>query len=116
MQWQSLRVLLGRWHIRCEMAARQEGAPMSKPGAWSMIAIGTVGMLSACERSSLPLGDSQRPPAALRVGVGIGLGDGLETARAELVAVGIPGAGAITQVGTFHLGGPFHDNAAFAPA
>jgi hypothetical protein len=31
---------------------------------------------------------------------------------AHVVATGIPGAGAITQIGTFHQGGPFHDNAA----
>jgi mono/diheme cytochrome c family protein len=30
---------------------------------------------------------------------------------AEVVATGIPGAGAITQIGTFHHGGPFQDNA-----
>src|SRR6185295_13477309 len=35
--------------------------------------------------------------------------------HADIVAAGIPGAGAIAQVGTFHTGGPFHDNAAFAP-
>lgn len=29
------------------------------------------------------------------------------TVKAEIVATGIPGAGAITQVGTFHRGGPF---------
>jgi len=32
--------------------------------------------------------------------------------RARIVARGIPGAGAITQVGTFRAGGPFHDNPA----
>src|SRR4029453_595901 len=37
------------------------------------------------------------------------------TVEAEIVATGIPGAGAIAQVGTFHKGGPFHDNATFAP-
>src|SRR5258705_11122342 len=37
-------------------------------------------------------------------------------ARAAVVATGIPGAGAIAQVGTFHLGGPFHDNPTLAPA
>ncbi len=31
---------------------------------------------------------------------------------ADVVATGIPGAGAIMQVGTFHTGGPLHDNAA----
>src|SRR5437899_2777638 len=30
--------------------------------------------------------------------------------HADVVASGIPGAGAITQIGTFHQGGPFHDN------
>jgi Di-haem oxidoreductase, putative peroxidase len=34
--------------------------------------------------------------------------------EAEIVATGIPGAGAIAQVGTFHKGGPFQDNATFA--
>ncbi len=34
------------------------------------------------------------------------------TAHAQVVATGIPGAGAIGQIGTFHLGGPFHDNPA----
>jgi hypothetical protein len=33
---------------------------------------------------------------------------------AQVVAKGIPGAGAITPVGTFHRGGPLHDKAAFA--
>jgi len=36
--------------------------------------------------------------------------------RADVVASGIPGAGAIAQIGTFHLGGPFHDNATLSPA
>ncbi|HET6146488.1 MAG TPA: di-heme oxidoredictase family protein [Polyangia bacterium] len=34
--------------------------------------------------------------------------------RARVVARGIPGAGAITQVGTFRAGGPFHDNPVLA--
>src|SRR5689334_20285691 len=36
--------------------------------------------------------------------------------HAEIMATGIPGAGAIAQVGLFHKGGPFHDNATFAAA
>src|SRR5262249_42748679 len=36
------------------------------------------------------------------------------TMRAQIVASGIPGAGAITQIGTFHTGGPFHDRPDFA--
>lgn len=38
----------------------------------------------------------------------------LETVQADVVATGIPGAGAIAQIDTFHKGGPFHDNATFA--
>ncbi|MES1208078.1 MAG: hypothetical protein ABUS79_19260, partial [Pseudomonadota bacterium] len=34
--------------------------------------------------------------------------------RARVVAQGIPGAGAITQVGTFHRGSPIHDKPVFA--
>ncbi|HWB04477.1 MAG TPA: di-heme oxidoredictase family protein [Verrucomicrobiales bacterium] len=35
--------------------------------------------------------------------------------QAQVVARGIPGAGAIMQVGTFQQGGPFRDNPAFIP-
>jgi len=41
--------------------------------------------------------------------------DKTSTVHAEIVVTGIPGAGAIAQVGTFHSGGPFHDNPAFVP-
>ena len=34
--------------------------------------------------------------------------------RARIVALGIPGASAISPVGTFLAGGPIHDNPAFA--
>jgi Di-haem oxidoreductase, putative peroxidase len=34
--------------------------------------------------------------------------------HADVIATGIPGAGAITQIGTFHKGGPFADNPVFA--
>src|SRR5215472_8935147 len=37
-----------------------------------------------------------------------------ESVQAEVVATGIPGAGAVAQVGTFQTGGPFHDRADFA--
>jgi hypothetical protein len=37
-----------------------------------------------------------------------------QTLRGRLVAVGIPGASAISPVGTFLPGGPIHDNPAFA--
>jgi Di-haem oxidoreductase, putative peroxidase len=36
--------------------------------------------------------------------------------HADVVATGIPGAGAIAQIGKFHTGGPFHDNSALAPS
>jgi len=36
--------------------------------------------------------------------------------HADVVATGIPGAGAIAQIGKFHTGGPFHDNPALAPS
>src|ERR1051325_6530398 len=35
-------------------------------------------------------------------------------ASAKIVAVGLPGAGAVTQVGVFHPGGPVHDKPEFA--
>ena len=38
----------------------------------------------------------------------------IQSVHADVVATGIPGAGAIAQIGTFHKGGPFHDNATFA--
>jgi CxxC motif-containing protein (DUF1111 family) len=38
----------------------------------------------------------------------------LQRADVQLIAAGIPGAGAICQIGTFHTGGPFVSNAAFA--
>jgi hypothetical protein len=42
---------------------------------------------------------------------GPGVGQSL---KGRLVAIGIPGASAISPVGTFLPGGPFHDNPAFA--
>src|SRR5690242_15759826 len=38
----------------------------------------------------------------------------IQTVNAEVVATGIPGAGAIAQVGTFQAGGPFHENPVLA--
>jgi hypothetical protein len=42
--------------------------------------------------------------------------DDIVPLNAQIVATGIPGAGAICQIGTFHLGGPFHDNPTLSPA
>ena len=38
----------------------------------------------------------------------------LETIRARVVAIGIPGVSAVAPVGAFLPGGPIHDNPAFA--
>ena len=38
----------------------------------------------------------------------------IQTVHAEVVATGIPGAGAIAQIGAFQAGGPFHENPALA--
>jgi hypothetical protein len=40
--------------------------------------------------------------------------DNQESLRGRIIAVGIPGASAISPVGTFLPGGPIHDNPAFA--
>lgn len=88
-----------------------------------LMVVGLVGTLGGCE-----------PPRALQdlvVGEGrspVRLDDGgrwrgqrghggvrVMGAQAEVVATGIPGAGAVCQIGTFHLGGPFRDNPAFSP-
>jgi len=42
--------------------------------------------------------------------------DDIVPLSAQVVATGIPGAGAICQIGTFHVGGPFHDKPALSPA
>lgn len=54
-------------------------------------------------------------------GVSVGYAQGSHPSTGEhliltgrLVAVGIPGAGALSPVGTFHPGGPIHDKPAFA--
>src|SRR5689334_13125110 len=40
--------------------------------------------------------------------------DGPPILHARVIAVGIPGAGAVSAVGSFHAGGPIHDKPAFA--
>jgi len=54
---------------------------------------------------------SQHPALAAKAGP-----DDPVSIHADVVATGIPGAGAIAQIGKFHTGGPFHDNPAFAPS
>jgi hemin uptake protein HemP len=59
-----------------------------------------------------------RPPGGgfvPRARLGSVLAEDVTPLSAQVVATGIPGAGAICQIGTFHLGGPFHDNAALSP-
>jgi hypothetical protein len=57
-----------------------------------------AGVDTETRTSDLSLGDRFLPPIV----------------RARVVAQGIPGAGAITQVGTFHRGSPIHDKPALA--
>jgi hypothetical protein len=40
--------------------------------------------------------------------------DDLPMTAARIVAVGLPRAGAVTQIGMFHPGGPIHDKPEFA--
>ena len=59
----------------------------------------------------LSLSQSRHPTFAADEGV-----HDIASVHADVVATGIPGAGAIAQIGKFHTGGPFHDNPAFAPS
>ncbi len=57
----------------------------------------------------------QTEASDLRIGAGADHGGPfLLPIHARVVAQGIPGAGAITQVGTFHRGSPIHDKPALA--
>jgi mono/diheme cytochrome c family protein len=52
--------------------------------------------------------------AALMIGAAPALADPVADAPARIVASGIPGVTAVSQIGPFHTGGPIHDKAAFA--
>jgi len=52
--------------------------------------------------------------ASINVGKADDEGDNQQALRGRIVAVGIPGASAVSAVGTFLPGGPIHDNPAFA--
>src|ERR1700686_1511450 len=52
--------------------------------------------------------------AALIIGAAPALADPVADAPARIVASGIPGATAVSQIGSFHPGGPIHDKASFA--
>src|SRR5262245_28221658 len=45
---------------------------------------------------------------------GTGSSNKPDTVHADIIVSGIPGAGAIAQIGPLHRGSPFRDNAAFA--
>jgi hypothetical protein len=62
---------------------------------------------------ALALSESQRWNRAIAAAAGVG---DIVSVHADVVATGIPGAGAIAQVGKFHAGGPFHDNPTFVPS
>jgi hypothetical protein len=71
-----------------------------------LLAFGTAAPArSATGAPTLSLRQDQRPAANLAQST---------TVEARIVAVGIPGAGAIGQVGRFLAGGPIHDTAEFA--
>lgn len=59
------------------------------------VSVSIVATLAGC--ASPPLSSPAAPPLSARI-----------------VAVGIPGASAVTQIGVFHKGGPLRDKPAFA--
>src|SRR6266545_6880119 len=64
--------------------------------------------------SSLVLGFTVRLVAQLPTMSSVGGTQDVATVKADIVATGIPGAGAITQIGTFHRGGPFIEKPSLA--
>jgi Di-haem oxidoreductase, putative peroxidase len=83
----------------------------------------SIGMAQACKAIALAValagcaGGGDPGPAGQGTDQRLSVADDLSfvlPVKASVVAQGIPGAGAITQVGTFHRGGPFHDKAVFA--
>ncbi len=87
------------------MRARMGGLDRSSA---TVVAVVTLLGAAACGRagsaSPRPVATSSAPLLAAFPGI------------AHVVATGIPGASAITQVGAFHPGGPIHDKPAFSPA
>jgi len=98
---------------------------MKKLRVEELFVAGLFAMTGACQESRSLQGltaQPERAPATLLEGYKGGTerkhGHGnlrVERAQAQVVATGIPGAGAICQIGTFHLGGPLRDNPAFSP-
>src|SRR5205085_2337208 len=64
-------------------------------------------LYSAFGPSFAPAQTSEKPPATIAE-------EPAPLLRGRVVAVGIPRASAIAEIGTFHPGGPIHDNPAFA--
>jgi hypothetical protein len=103
---------------------------MKELGVRKLIGIGILAAMGACQRPPSPEPqETTRAPlsasldlgatgsiglAGTTINVGGNLTVTIELSTARVVAVGIPGASAVTQIGTFQLGGPFHDNATFA--
>jgi hypothetical protein len=70
----------------------------------------TIGSLLSVGVTLVTIRILAEPPAAWSAG---GTQD-VATVQAEVVATGIPGAGAITEVGAFHVGGPFVERPSLA--
>ena len=83
---------------------------------WAVSAVALAVMLAGCSSTGGAPGDDAADDEIVRTanlesdGLVIAL-----PARVEIVVRGIPGAGAISEVGTFHRGGPIHDRATFVP-
>ena len=84
---------------------------------WLVVTVGAASIaLGACNAGSEPA------PATTQTSDPLSVRDAIHdfeqgfapSVHARVVAQGIPGAGAITQIGTFHRGSPFHDKAPFA--
>jgi hypothetical protein len=76
-----------------------------------------VGTDVATDRAAVPDATSDAGDAGTDAPLPDGGGDAVAvlTLTARVVATGIPGAGAVSQVGVFQPGGPFQTNVMFAP-
>jgi uncharacterized integral membrane protein (TIGR00698 family) len=97
-------VALGLQPARTTVVGGSDPRPQ---GAWTTVC--AKGPPAACGRAATPVG--QGPPP---VGEAAAIGPRRLTAR--VLATGIPGAGALSPVGSFLPGGPIHDKRGFAKA
>ena len=82
------------------------GNPRSSRSLWCAAAAGVAVLLAAATWSSAADQEGlAKSPARASSGV----------LQARVIATGIPGAGAVVEVGDFLRGSPMHDNAAFTP-